>query len=78
NGCDSRPVVFLEGIWVGDQYRQKGVGRLLVTEISNWSRVNGFTEIGSDVEIDNTISNISHIKWGFEEMERVVYYRKKI
>jgi hypothetical protein len=38
----------------------------------------GYTEIGSDALIDNNLSYDVHKKWGFEETEPVVYFRKKI
>ncbi|MGB3718803.1 MAG: N-acetyltransferase [Proteobacteria bacterium] len=78
NGCDSRPVVFLEGIWVGPDFRRFGVGRALVESVAEWARAQGIYELGSDAELTNTLSQTCHLKWGFEETERVVYYRMKL
>lgn len=78
NGCDSRPVVFLEGIWVRPDYRRAGVGRALVASVADWARAQGIYELGSDAELTNTFSQTCHLKWGFEETERVVYYRMKL
>jgi len=78
NGCDSRPVVFLEGIWVSPDCRKSGVGRSLVKAVADWALSKGIYELGSDAELTNTLSQACHLKWGFEETERVVYYRKKL
>lgn len=78
NGCDSRPVVFLEGIWVCPDFRRFGVGRALVESVAEWARAQGIYELGSDAELTNTLSQTCHLKWGFEETERVVYYRMKL
>ena len=78
NGCDSRPVVFLEGVWIEESYRNQGIGRKLVEAVQLWALNKGIFEIGSDAEISNFQSHICHKKWGFEEMERVIYYRKKL
>ncbi len=78
NGCDHRPVVFLEGIWVHLMHQDKGVGHSLLLNLEKWATENGYKEIGSDTELENLKSQKAHIKWGFQETERVVYYRKKL
>ncbi|MBK8202600.1 MAG: GNAT family N-acetyltransferase [Bdellovibrionales bacterium] len=78
NGCDSRPVVFFEGVWVADEFRKSGIGRKFVAAVEDWARSKGINEVGSDAELSNTLSHTCHKKWGFEETERVVYYRKKL
>ncbi|MEO1190594.1 MAG: GNAT family N-acetyltransferase [Pseudomonadota bacterium] len=76
NGCDSRPVPFLEGIWVKPEQRDQHVGQALVMAVEAWARDLGFHELGSDVEICNLRSQAAHQAWGFEERETVVYYRR--
>jgi aminoglycoside 6'-N-acetyltransferase I len=78
NGCNSKPVVFFEGAWVNEQYRKSGVGRKFVQAVEDWARSLGIHEVGSDAELQNTLSHICHEKWGFEETERVIYYRKNL
>jgi len=78
NGCESQPVPFLEGIWVRAQFRRQGVGTHLVEHIQAVLVAQGFQEIGSDTQIDNTISQAAHLGWGFCETERVVYFRKSL
>jgi aminoglycoside 6'-N-acetyltransferase I len=78
NGCDSAPVAFLEGIWVAAPARRHGVGARLIAHIESFLRARGFRELGSDTPIDNLASQDAHRGWGFEETERVVYFRKRL
>jgi aminoglycoside 6'-N-acetyltransferase I len=78
NGCASRPVPFLEGIWVAPPERGRGVGRALLVAVEAWCRAHGHTELGSDAQIDNEGSHRAHSAWGFAETERVVYFRKPL
>jgi aminoglycoside 6'-N-acetyltransferase I len=78
NGCDSAPVAFLEGIGVVESHRQQGVGRALVAAVEAWAQGQGIFELGSDTWLDDLHSQAVHQHWGFEETERVVYFRKKL
>jgi aminoglycoside 6'-N-acetyltransferase I len=78
NGVDEAPCAFLEGWWVDEDARRSGVGRALVATVENWARARGFTELGSDALLDNTAGHQAHRALGFEERERVVYFRKRI
>ncbi|UNK21494.1 aminoglycoside 6'-N-acetyltransferase [Yersinia intermedia] len=78
NGCDNTPVVFLEGIFVVDTYRRKGIAAQLVTAIQAWGRVKGCNELASDTDIDNIASQKMHQSLGFQETERVVFFKKQI
>lgn len=78
NGCISRPVPFLEGIWVKPEFRRQGVGLRLIEAAENLLAALGFRELGSDSEIDNRPGHEAHLGWGFVETERVVYFRKPI
>ena len=76
NGCASRPVPFLEGIWVKAPFRRQGIGTRLISHIEAFLTARGFREIGSDTELENHASQSAHRGWGFSETERVVYFRK--
>lgn len=78
NGCHSQPVPFLEGIWVSEQHRIKGVARYLFAHLENIARHAGFKEFGSDVGLDNYSSQVMHERLGFEPTERVIFYRKAL
>ncbi len=76
NGCNSQPVPFLEGVWVEEDYRSQGIARALVSYLEQKARMAGFCEFGSDVELSNYSSQLMHERLGFEQTEKVVYYRK--
>jgi len=76
NGCDTRPVAFLEGVWVRPQFRRRGIGARLLARAEELLAARGFRELGSDASIDNGASHAAHRAWGFSETERVVYFRK--
>lgn len=76
NGCDSQPVPFLEGVWVASDFRGRGVARALIEYLVFRARQQGFTEFGSDVELSNYASQLMHERLGFEQTEKVIYYRK--
>src|SRR5262249_44539180 len=78
NGCVSRPVAFLEGIWVRADPRRHGIGARLVAHAAAFAAARGFREMGSDALIDNHASHAAHLGWGFAETERVVYFRKSL
>jgi aminoglycoside 6'-N-acetyltransferase I len=78
NGCETRPVAFLEGVWVAPELRRQRVGARLVQHVEEFVRRRGFREIGSDALADNEVGIASHCRWGFAETERVVYFRKDL
>jgi aminoglycoside 6'-N-acetyltransferase I len=78
NGVDEHPCAFVEGWWVDADARRAGIGRALIVAVESWARERGFEELGSDAELDNVISHRAHQALGFEERERVVYFRKRL
>ncbi len=76
NGTDSSPVAFLEGIYVAPAFRRQGIARALVDAVENWAREEGCGELASDSLLPNTDAHATHKALGFEETERVVYFRK--
>ena len=76
NSNDESPCAFLEGWWVDEDVRQQGIGRALISAVEDWAKQQGFHELGSDALLDNTLSHTAHRALGFEERERVVYFRK--
>ena len=77
-GCDSSPVGYMEGWWVEEGMRRRGVGRALFAAAENWARSKGYTEIASDALIDNAVSHEAHRRCGYEEVERLVTFRKSL
>lgn len=77
-GTDSSPVGYLEGIFVKEDYRLKHIAAELIKECEQWSKDKGCTEFASDCELDNEGSKALHLKSGFEEMNRIICFRKTI
>lgn len=78
NGTSSSPVAFLEGLFVRPTMRHKGIGRALVAEVERWALSEGCTELASDSLLENVAAHAAHRALGFEETERVVYFRRKV
>lgn len=78
NGCRHRPALFLEGIYTRPEYRGRGVARALCEAAGRWGLEQGCREFASDVYIDDDDSLAAHRGLGFEETERVVYFRKSL
>ena len=76
NGCETSPVAFVEGLYVAEDSRRRGVAQALCAAIAAWARAKGMRELASDVLLDNNLSQDVHEALGFAETERVVYYRK--
>jgi aminoglycoside 6'-N-acetyltransferase I len=77
-GCATSPVTYVEGIWVAPDWRRRGVARRLLQAGMAWGRSRGRTEIASDVQLPNLVSQAVHTRLGFEETERIVTYRMDI
>lgn len=77
-GCSSSPVPFIEGWYVDPRVRRLGVGRVLVRAPEQWAVAAGYSEIASDVEIDNRDSIAAHSALGYEEIEWVVFFRRPL
>ena len=78
NGCSSSPVVFLEALYVRPGWRRRGVARRLCRTIEVWGADLGCREFASDAALTNGDGQRAHRALGFEETERVVFYRKTI
>jgi aminoglycoside 6'-N-acetyltransferase I len=78
NGCATSPVAFLEGIYVEPSARRQGVARALADVVEQWARQMGCREFASDALLENVSSHCMHRGLGFEETERVVYFRKDL
>ena len=79
DGCDpSRPVGYLEGWFVEESSRRRGVGADLLRAVERWAREQGCVELASDTWLDNEGSQRAHEALGFEVVDRVVNYRKRL
>jgi aminoglycoside 6'-N-acetyltransferase I len=79
DGCDeSRPVGYVEGWFVAEEYRRRGIGAALLRAAEDWARRQGCKEMASDAEIHNEVSQRAHKALRFEAVSRTVNYRKAL
>jgi len=78
SGCETSPVAYLEGIYVKPEWRKQGVARLLCDAVESWGISAGCRELASDTEIENVNSQNMHAALGFEETDRIVFFRKAL
>jgi len=77
-GCEHHPVGYVEGWYVLPDWRRRGVGRALMAAAESWAIDRGCREMGSDIELHNTVSLSAHKALGFAEAERLVHVVKRI
>jgi len=77
-GCTTEPVGYIEGWYVQPTHRRSGVGRQLIEAAEHWATSRGCTEMGSDVELWNEVSQMAHHALGYSEATRLVCYAKKL
>jgi aminoglycoside 6'-N-acetyltransferase I len=78
DGCDSTPVGYIEGWYVDEDVRRRGVGRALVEAAEAWARSRGCRQMASDAELWNTVSHHAHGALGYEETARLVLFKKDL
>jgi aminoglycoside 6'-N-acetyltransferase I len=77
-GCETSPVGYVEGWYVEAAWRRRGVGRALLDAAAAWALARGLSELGSDADLANTDSQAAHRACGFEEVQRVVTFRRRL
>lgn len=77
-GADSNNTAYLEGIYVRPAYRKKQIATALLSSGETWASSMGLTQLASDTEIDNQISQLFHQQSGFREVSRLVCFIKTI
>jgi len=76
DGCDTSPVGYIEAWYVEPDARRAGFGRALLRAAEDWARGRGYTEMASDALLDNELSHAAHLRVGYEEVGRIVQFRK--
>ena len=76
--CVTDRIAYLEGWYVEEHARRRGVGRALVTAAEAWGRAQGCTEFGSDALLDNDVSAAAHRALGFDETAQIRCFRKTL
>ena len=77
-GCETSPVGYLEGIFVREPLRGRGVARALLGQCQAWAREKGCREFASDCELSNEDSLRFHLATGFEEANRIICFVKRL
>lgn len=78
DGCETSPVGYVEGLYVDPDVRRKGYGRALLAAAEDWARASAYREMASDALIDNEMSRLAHLASGYEEVARVIQFRKSL
>lgn len=77
-GTTSRPVAYLEGVYILPEYRKQGHAAALLQACEAWAREQGCTEFASDCELTNAESLRFHLNTGFREANRIICFVKEI
>jgi len=77
-GSLSAQVPYIEGWYVDPDLRGQGYGKGLVMSAEKWAIEHGFDELASDTEPENSGSIAAHKALGFEEVERLVCFIKRL
>ena len=77
-GTETSPVGYLEGIYVREDFRRRGVARELLAACEQWARKQGCREFASDCELTNRESERFHRALGFGEAGRISCFVKKL
>jgi aminoglycoside 6'-N-acetyltransferase I len=77
-GCENRPVGYIEGWYVDPDVRRHGIGRALVEAAETWVRSKGCRWMASDALIDNAVSIEAHARLRYREVERLVHFAKDL
>ncbi|MEG0471697.1 MAG: GNAT family N-acetyltransferase [Solibacillus sp.] len=77
-GTNTSPVGYLEGVYVKDAFRKKGLARELIATCEQWVKTQGCSEFASDCELHNEESLAMHIRLGFTEANRIICFTKKL
>ena len=48
----------------------------MLNAAEEWARSRGYSEMGSDALLDNVVSHRAHVASGYDEVDRVVQFRK--
>jgi aminoglycoside 6'-N-acetyltransferase I len=79
DGCDDAQAVgYIEGWYVTEPRRRKGIGKRLLAAAEDWARAQGCMEMASDALIDNLSSQLAHEALGYLVVDRCVHYRKAL
>lgn len=77
-GTSSSPVLYLEGIYVQPDFRRQNIASQLLSAGKKWGKTMDCSELASDTDVDNHLSQIFHKKLGFQKVGRLICFSQKI
>lgn len=77
-GCETYNVAYLEGIFVEEGFRKQGLAKEFVKFAISWAKEKGCCEFASDCPLTNAESIEFHKAIGFQEVNRIVCFKRKI
>ena len=77
-GTHGGAIGYLEGIFVLEKFRRRGIGKVLLTACEEWAKEQGCEEFASDTELDNAEGLSFHSGAGFYEVNRIVCFVKNL
>ena len=78
DACEFAPCPYVEGWFVEEDLRRRGIGKALMAAIEAWCVANGYKELGSDSLLENEFSIEAHQRLGFVPIERLQLFRKAL
>ena len=76
--CETSPVAFIEELFVDADMRRQGLGKALVATAEAWAKARDLREIASDTWLENELSIQAHQALGYEEVVRLVCFKKEL
>ena len=76
-GSKLAKIPYVEGWYIDRDLRNRGYGKKLMAMAERWAIKNGFSELASDTELENSDSIAVHQALGFQEVDRIVCFLKK-
>jgi len=77
-GCSTDQIGYIEGWYVDQDFRGKGIGGKLIQKAENWARSQGCTEMASDTTSDYPLSPTAHEHLGYKEVQHTTHFAKKL
>lgn len=77
-GCTSNRVGYVEGWYVEEASRRRGIGRALLSAAEEWARQQACPELASDAAAENEVSIRAHLACGFDDAGTIRCFRKRV